>query len=187
MSQSTSISIFLWIYLFLIIFFIIFKSNLSIIQTIMILIKFTILISLIISNLSTWSIYSFLIFLIIIGGLIILFILFISLITNQLIFSINKKILLIYLIFFFFFISIKFFNSNYIEIHNILNQFNLINFLDLSLKNNNNKCIWININQLYNFPINLFIILIILFLLFILLIITKICLINIKPLRSTKK
>lgn len=174
----------LWIIIYINLFILIFKSNLSIIQTILSLIFFTISATLIISNYSTWSIYSFLIFLIIIGGLIILFILFIRLISNQYQYSLSWKNLFIFIIYTILFFALKLidFRFNF----NFLDQYYLENYFDLSFKNKKFYA-WINVNKLLNYSSNLFIIILIIFLLIILFSITKICLSNIKPLRSSKK
>uniref|UniRef100_UPI0030FE0A34 NADH dehydrogenase subunit 6 n=1 Tax=Vespula orbata TaxID=2684586 RepID=UPI0030FE0A34 len=176
----------MWIYLYLIMIFMIFKSNMSITQTIIMLMIFTILITLILSNSSTWSIYSFLLFLMIISGLMILFMLFMSLISNQFMPMTNKKKMITLFILFSIMFILKYLNFTQTNYSLLFNNHMFMNYTNISMKINNLNS-WMNINYLYNLPMNMFIILMIILLLIMLLAITKICLVNIKPLRSTKK
>lgn len=186
MSQSYLITI-LWILIFTIIFSLIFQNNLSIIEIVLNLITVTFCSCIIITNFSSFSFYSFIVFLIIIGGLIILFIIFLSLISNQYVNFNSKKILkaIIYTLILFSFL--KFISSINLINNLYTNRLNWLIYYSSSFINLQYAFNIININQIYNYPTNIIFILLIFFLLLILILITKICLKNNKPLRSTKK
>nr|YP_009388869.2 NADH dehydrogenase subunit 6 [Vespa velutina]AQT19237.1 NADH dehydrogenase subunit 6 [Vespa velutina nigrithorax]BAX73960.2 NADH dehydrogenase subunit 6 [Vespa velutina]BBC27618.1 NADH dehydrogenase subunit 6 [Vespa velutina]BBC27631.1 NADH dehydrogenase subunit 6 [Vespa velutina]BBC44292.1 NADH dehydrogenase subunit 6 [Vespa velutina] len=161
----------------LILMLLILHPNLSIIQSMMFLLTFTISTCISISLHFTLSLYSFLIFLMIIGGLMILFMMFLSLISNQYNHSKWKKLLLPLTIILIIFII-------------LLNKFSLINLNpipNLSIKDPSINFYFMNLNQMMEFPFNIFIILLMFLLLFFLILITKICIINSKPLRMIKK
>nr|QHF17723.1 NADH dehydrogenase subunit 6 [Vespa basalis] len=160
----------LWIMLFMII-----NPNLSVIQTMILLILFTVTVCLSINLYYTFSLYSFLIFLMIIGGLLILFMMFISLISNQ------------YNHFKFKYMAISMLIS--ITLSTLLYKYSLMNtnLINLSMKSMSINSFFMNLNQLMSFPFNIYIISLMCFLLFYLILITKICIINSKPLRMIKK
>nr|YP_009731377.1 NADH dehydrogenase subunit 6 [Vespa simillima simillima]QHQ97685.1 NADH dehydrogenase subunit 6 [Vespa simillima simillima] len=153
------------------------SPNLSIIQSMIFLMMFTISTCLSISFQFTLSLYSFLIFLMIVGGLMVLFMMFLSLISNQYTHSEWKKIILPLIIItpIFMFMLSKFSLANLISSSHLSTKYTLINFY------------YMNLNQLLEFPFNTFIITLMFFLLFNLILITKICIINSKPLRMIKK
>nr|AIE42625.1 NADH dehydrogenase subunit 6 [Vespa bicolor] len=151
--------------------------NLSIIQSMIFLMMFTISTCISISLHFTLSLYSFLIFLMIIGGLMVLFMMFLSLISNQYTHSKWKKLILPLIIIMPIFMI-------------MMNKFSLINLNPLpylSVKYSLINFYFMNLNQLMEFPLNTFIITLMFFLLFNLILITKICIINSKPLRMIKK
>lgn len=121
--------------------------------------------------------FSYVLFLIFLGGIIVLFIYITALASNE-IFNISLKfttlLILFFLIIFYiiviFFDFITFINFNNIEINNI--NFNLIN------KENT-----LTLNKLYNFPSNLITILLINYLFFTLIVIVKITSFYSGPLR----
>lgn len=167
--ELLSLSI-LFLFLLIILLFFIF-INIKFLHPIIIIIILFILSCLICLNMSLWKsnyIYSIILFLIIIRGLLIIFLYFSSLISNEQInlkfnnfllnsFTLNFLILLIFFINSIYLISI---NQNFSEI----NSLNLLN-----------KKIFQNILNLYEYPVNNLTIITILYLLLSLFIIIKIC------------
>nr|QNV12087.1 NADH dehydrogenase subunit 6 [Vespa crabro] len=164
-----------YLFMLLILIYFILHPNLSVIQSMILLMLFTISTSISLSIQYTFSLYSFLIFLMIIGGLMILFMMFLSLISNQYMNSKWKT-----------FILPSIFISSLMFLFYKLSTLN-INMINLSIKFNKFNQSFMNINQLMEFPFNNYIIILMFFLLFNLILITKICIINSKPLRMIKK
>nr|YP_009350030.1 NADH dehydrogenase subunit 6 [Vespa orientalis]AQQ78861.1 NADH dehydrogenase subunit 6 [Vespa orientalis] len=172
-----SIILTLYISMLSILMYLILHPNLSMIQSMILLIFFTLSTCISISLFYTYSLYSLLIFLMIIGGLMILFMLFLSLISNQ--YMSSKKNMFLFslwmsMILMLFIYKYTSFNMN-------LSWFNLsIQFLSSNYS-------FLNMNLLMEFPFNIYIIILMFFLLFSLILITKICISNSKPLRMIKK
>lgn len=154
------------------------NSNSHPILFIIFIIIYRILISLRISIWKSNFIYSIIIFLIIIRGLLIIFLYFSRLISNeQIILNINKII---------FYITILNFSFIYLNLY-IKNLFlsNLIyKFKETSPLTNVNEKIFINITQLYTYPYNNLTIICIIFLLISLFTIIKLSSTKSKPLRK---
>nr|WKK30236.1 NADH dehydrogenase subunit 6 [Ancistrocerus antilope] len=183
MNKSITIMFFLlsWIFMFNILLTLIIYPNLSIMTFLICLIFFSLLIALNLTKFSMMNLMSYLTFLMMTGGIMILFTFFISLISNNLMFKKSFFIIfnLIFIILMIFFLKINSWNPNkfifYLNMNeeylNYWKQFNLNNFF--------------NINSLYNYPKNLMTLMLIIFLLFSLIFITKISLNNFKALRMT--
>nr|UAJ48134.1 NADH dehydrogenase subunit 6 [Cybister japonicus] len=124
--------------------------------------------------------FSYIIFLIMIGGMLILFIYMTSLASNEM-FKFSKYILFI-LIFMFMTTLLIFYNMDYLMINSILKNSNLIENLDnwLFLKNEN----LITLNKIYNNPNNWMTFILINYLLLTLIAVVKITKINYGPLRQ---
>nr|WKK30261.1 NADH dehydrogenase subunit 6 [Ancistrocerus trifasciatus]WKK30264.1 NADH dehydrogenase subunit 6 [Ancistrocerus trifasciatus] len=183
MNKSISIIFFLltWMLMFNTLLSLVIYPNLSILNFLICLIFFSLLITLNLTKFSMMTLMSYLTFLMMTGGIMILFTFFISLISNNLTFK--KSFFLIFSMIFFILtiFSIKFYHLNSLkfiffmnlneEYLNFMKQFNLNNFF--------------NMNHLYNYPKNFMILMLITFLLFSLIFITKITMNNFKALRMT--
>nr|QDH82285.1 NADH dehydrogenase subunit 6 [Parapolybia nodosa] len=137
------------------------------------LIFYTTITSILMANLTSKTTYSFIMFLMIIGGLMILFMMFLSLISKE--YKMNK------------------FNPNNLMIMTIIillmtppmiEYLNMQSFSEIKLMTLKNSHYFMNINTLINYPNNMYLILLMMFLLIILFLVTKLCLINNKPLRK---
>lgn len=157
--------ILLWLLLILIIFILIFFFIHPILMTIL-LVTYTILISMNISIWKTDYIYSIILFLIIIRGLMIIFIYFSRLISNEKIIYFNKIILLIIILFIEIIIpSLKNFNNF------------ILKFSQLEIRpiHKINSDLFINITNLYEYPYNYLTMLRVIFLILCFLLIIKLC------------
>lgn len=126
--------------------------------------------------------FSYIIFLIFLGGILILFIYITSLASNELFFFSTKKFLKLFFIIIIIIILISTFDKNFIYFY----------LENLEIKSINNLLIYINENifilrKLYNFPINLLTIFLINYLFLTLIVSVKITNINKGPLRSNLK
>jgi len=141
----------------------------------------TFFISLFINKYSNTSWFRYILFLIFVGGILILFIYAITLIFNEKFFFFKKKILTILkliLLIFFFLIIINLFKSLNFRLN--FNNFEIKKINTIYLKNEN----FLNLNKLINLPNNLINIIIILILLILLIIVVKITNFFIGPLRT---
>nr|YP_010170665.1 NADH dehydrogenase subunit 6 [Allantus togatus]QRZ60647.1 NADH dehydrogenase subunit 6 [Allantus togatus] len=120
--------------------------------------------------------YSYIIFLIMLGGMLILFIYVSSLSSNQK-FYFNKKIIFIS-IFMMMILMLMIMNSKYFNHNNL----DLMNFSTMEIENN--FLLKMSLNKLYNKPTNQIMILLINYLLLTLFIVVKITNINLGPLRK---
>nr|AKG64617.1 NADH dehydrogenase subunit 6 [Vespa mandarinia] len=164
----------------LILLYFILHPQLSIIQSMTLLMLFTVYACLSLSAFFTFSLYSFLIFLMIIGGLMILFMMFLSLISNQYMPSKWKSLFLPMSI------ILPLLIMTIISQEPSLMNLNM-NYINMSINYLFNNSSFLNLNMLLNLPFNFYVIALMFFLLFSLILITKICLINSKPLRTIKK
>ncbi|YP_009915670.1 NADH dehydrogenase subunit 6 (mitochondrion) [Vespa mandarinia] len=164
----------------LILLYFILHPQLSIIQSMTLLMLFTVYTCLSLSAFFTFSLYSFLIFLMIIGGLMILFMMFLSLISNQYMPSKWKSLFLPMSI------ILPLLIMTIISQEPSLMNLNM-NYINMSVNYLFNNSSFLNLNMLLNLPFNFYVIALMFFLLFSLILITKICLINSKPLRTIKK
>nr|QDH82246.1 NADH dehydrogenase subunit 6 [Parapolybia varia] len=148
-------------------------NELSTILTMFLLIIYTLITSILMANLTAKTTYSFMMFLMIIGGLMILFMMFLG--------SISKEE------------STKNFNMNNFMIMIIMIQIMIYpmfsipdfqNFCELKLTTIKNSYYLMSINKMVSYPNNIYTILLMILLLIILFMITKLCLINNKPLRK---
>nr|QSF20087.1 NADH dehydrogenase subunit 6 [Xenapatidea procincta] len=126
-------------------------------------------------SLNFW--YSYILFLIMVGGLLILFIYVSSLSPNQK-FTFNKKIFLINILFIFMIMWMLMKMDNYFTLN-----LDMINFNSLEI--NQNYMLKMSLNKLYNKPTNQIMFLLINYLLLTLFIIVKIININMGPLRKS--
>nr|WKK30248.1 NADH dehydrogenase subunit 6 [Ancistrocerus gazella] len=183
MNKSIMIIFFLlsWMLMFNTLLSLVIYPNLSILNFLICLIFFSLLVTINLTKFSMMTLMSYLTFLMMTGGIMILFTFFISLISNNL--TLKKSFFLIFKLFFFILMIflIKFYNLNSLKFIFFMNmneeyltymkQFTLNNFF--------------NLNHLYNYPKNFMILMLISFLLFSLIFITKIALNNFKALRKT--
>nr|QDH82259.1 NADH dehydrogenase subunit 6 [Parapolybia tinctipennis] len=140
---------------------------------ILFLILYTMITSMSMINLKSKTTYSFIMFLMIIGGLMILFMMFLSLISNeQSMIKLNKNnILFIILIIM-------------LMCKPITENFYMNYLIELKMNSLTDSFYFMNINKLINYPNNFYSILLMILLLLILLLVTKLCSMNNKPLRK---
>lgn len=142
----------------------------------------TIIISIFTGTLTKTFWFSYSLFLIFLGGILILFIYITSIASNEIFkFHINKKIIFIFFCLLIIFIFLLIFsNYNNILINKILNLENqsILDFNNLIFENN------LTLNKLYNFPTNIITILLINYLFLTLIVTVKITNIFEGPLRS---
>nr|WKK30238.1 NADH dehydrogenase subunit 6 [Ancistrocerus parietinus]WKK30241.1 NADH dehydrogenase subunit 6 [Ancistrocerus parietinus] len=170
-----------WILMFSTLLTLVIYPNLSILNFLICLIFFSLLISLNLTKFSKLSLFSYLTFLMMTGGIMILFTFFISLISNNLVFKKSFFIIfnLIFIILMIFLMKFNYWNSIKLIFYMNINE-EYLNFLKQFTLNN-----FFNINNFYNYPKNLMIMMLIIFLLLSLIFITKISLNNFKSLRMT--
>nr|BBU67676.1 NADH dehydrogenase subunit 6 [Polistes riparius] len=173
MTKSNYLIIFIWILMIMLIIYMLLKESIQIILLMILLILFTLFSCLILNSWNSYSLYAFLIFLMMIGGLMILFLMFLSLITNDPSWKpkFNQSIIIMVIL------SISLFFKKFSM--NIPKNYKLSFILS-----NLDKNYFLNMFKLLEFPDFLFTILLIIFLLLMLFLITKICLMNNKPLRK---
>nr|WKK30246.1 NADH dehydrogenase subunit 6 [Ancistrocerus dusmetiolus] len=183
MNKSIMIIFFMltWMLMFNTMLSLVIYPNLSILNFLICLIFFSLLISLNLTKFSMMTLMSYLTFLMMTGGVMILFTFFISLISNNL--SFKKSFFLMFSMIFFIllFLLIKFYLLNSLKFNFFmnLNEEYLNYFKQFTLNN------FFNLNYLYNYPKNFMILMLIFFLLFSLILITKITLNNFKALRMS--
>nr|WKK30259.1 NADH dehydrogenase subunit 6 [Ancistrocerus scoticus] len=181
MNKSIIIIFFLltWMLMFNTLLSLVIYPNLSILNFLICLIFFSLLISLNLTKFSMMTLMSYLTFLMMTGGVMILFTFFISLISNNL--SLKKSFFLIFSMIFFIllFLLVKFYSLNPLKFTFFMNSNGeYLTYLKQFTLNN-----FFNLNYLYNYPKNFMILMLIFFLLFSLIFITKIALNNFKALR----
>lgn len=152
----------------------------------LILLLFSILISLnlIYFRFNSW--FSFLIYLIIVGGVLILFLYFNRFIINiKILFKWKYIIIFILKLFLLVFLLINFYNLNLLDLNLFFNNFNEINSYYLNMINNiNYRNNLIQFLFLYNLPNNFIILFILIYLFFLLTTIVKIILFKKKTVRK---
>nr|QDH82220.1 NADH dehydrogenase subunit 6 [Parapolybia varia] len=148
-------------------------NELSTILMMFLLIFYTLITSILMANLTAKTTYSFLMFLMIIGGLMILFMMFLSSISKEekiKNFNINNFMIMIFMI--------------QIMIYPMFSILDFQNFCELKLTTIKNSYYFMSMNKLVSYPNNIYTILLMILLLIVLFMITKLCLINNKPLRK---
>nr|QTH79131.1 NADH dehydrogenase subunit 6 [Hemathlophorus sp.] len=125
-------------------------------------------------SLNFW--YSYILFMIMLGGMLILFIYVSSLSSNQK-FQFNKKLLIINLILFIMMMVMLYNSKNFSNLNN-----DMMKFMSTDLESN--YSLKLSLNKLYNSPTNQLMILLINYLLLTLFIVVKITNINMGPLRK---
>jgi len=121
--------------------------------------------------------FSYILFLVFLGGILVLFIYVTSLASNEIFnFSFNLILIIIFILLIIFFFSLLIDN---IEI-TFLNNFDIFNFSKLILNKENS----ISIHKLYNFPTNLITLILINYLFFTLIVVVKITNFYYGPLRN---
>lgn len=179
--MNKNIQIFIILIIFLLIFFLFFLSiNIIFLHPIIIIIFLLLYSCLICLNISIWKsnyIYSIILFLIIISGLLIIFLYFSSLISNEQIkFKFNNFLFYSFILNFLILITFILNSNYYLLIKYPYKEINLINNLNIK--------IFQNILNLYEYPLNNLTIITIFYLLLSLFIIIKICSIKSLSLRK---
>nr|QNV11856.1 NADH dehydrogenase subunit 6 [Ancistrocerus parietum] len=173
--------VFSWMLMINILLSLVIYPNLSILNFLICLIFFSLMISLNLTKFSKMTLMSYLTFLMMTGGVMILFTFFISLISNDSSFK-NLFFSIFSMIFFILFLFLtKFYTLNSLKFTFIMNlNEEYLTYLKQFTLNN-----FFNLNYLYNYPKNFMILMLIFFLLFSLIFITKITLNNFKALRMS--
>lgn len=125
--------------------------------------------------------YSYILFLVFLGGILVLFIYLVSLASNE-IFNFSYNIIIIFFLFIFVFLLIYLFSDLFSYILNLINRFDVE---ELSFINNLDE-VSDSIYKLYNYSTNIFTLFIIIYLFFSLIVIVKITNRFYGPLRSLR-